>query len=335
MDLPKYLNSNKTGRIGLNILTKIVEKELGWIIRLNHQEDDFGIDAFIDIIIDEHITGKSIAIQVKSGASYLVNQDGQNWKFKGEKKHLNYYLNQDVPVLIILVDVENEIAYWEVCKVEYVELNENSWTMPIPKDQQISLLQKEKLLKFVPKTVDYVSQLEDYWLGNKLLSNTDRLLIFVGKDDIEELNYRPLVDLIARICSNKHHLSKFRENIEIGIHGFDTDSRELYEIPEIKNWMWSIFEQVPGLTYFLTNDEYSQFLKVYVFSRVKLDIIDKNLQERKVWVEFDNKYLEEIFNTIFKDLNEFTDAFEMSEQINKEISNNLAKCITGKGFIDS
>jgi hypothetical protein len=334
MDLPKHLNSNKTGRIGLSILTKIVEKELGWVVRVNHQEDDFGVDAFLDIIIDGYITGKSIAVQVKSGASYLVELNSEHWKFRGEKKHLNYYLNHDVPVLIILVDIENEIAYWELCKVEYVELNEKSWTMPIPKDQKVSLLQREKLLKFVPKTVDYVSQLEDFWLGNKLLSNSNRLLIYLGRDDIEDLNYRPLVDLIGRICSNKHHLSKFRENIEIGIHGFDADSRELYEIPEIKNWMVGIFEHVPGLTYFLTNNEYSQFLKVYVFSRVKLEIIDKNLQEGKVWVEFDNKYLEEIFNTIFNDLNEFTDEFEMSEEINKEISNNLVKCITGKGLFD-
>lgn len=329
MDFPKYLKSNKTGRIGLNILSKIVEKELGWVTRLNHQEDDFGIDAFLDVIIDGYITGKSIAIQVKSGNSYFVSLDSANWKFKGEIRHLNYYLNHDIPVLIVLVNVDTEIAYWELCKIEYVDLHENSWTMPIPKDQQISSLHIEQLLNLVPKTVNYVSQLEDYWLGNKLLSDIERLLILVGKDDIKEMNYRPLIDLIKRICSNKYHLSKFKENIEIGICGFDDDSRELYQVPEVKKWMSNIFKHVLGLTYFVTKDKYSQFLKVLVFSCVEMQTIDKNSQEGSVWVEFDKKYLEGIFEIIFNDLNEFTDSFELSEQINKEISYNLVKCIMG------
>jgi hypothetical protein len=332
MDLPKYLDSNKTGRNGFNVLTKIIEKELGWIVRTNHQEDDFGIDAFLDIIIDGYVTGKSIGIQIKSGASYLISLDADNWKFKGEKKHLNYYLNHDIPVLIILVDVEAEIAYWELCRIEYVELHGNIWTMPIPKNQKVSSLQKDEILKLVPKTIDYVSQLEEYWAGTKLLSEIDRLFIFVGKDEIQETNYQPLTNLINRICSNKHHLSIFKENIEIGIHGFDDDERELYQIPEIKDWITNIFNHVPGLTYFLANDEYSHFLKIFAFSLAQLQTIDKDLQEGKVWVDFDNKYLEDIFNILFQDLNDFTEAFKMSEQINTEISGNLAKCITGRSL---
>lgn len=162
MDLPKYIPTNKTGRRGLNVLTKIVENELGWIVRKNHQEDDFGIDAFFDITINDHyITGKSIAVQIKSGKSYLNELDSNFWAFKGKTKHLNYYLNHDNPVLIVLVDLEAEIAYWEICKIKNVKLQGNSWTMQIPKNQQICLNQKEKLLKYVSKNVDYIAQLEE------------------------------------------------------------------------------------------------------------------------------------------------------------------------------
>lgn len=332
MDLPKYIDTNKKGRNGFNILTKIVESELGWIVRPNHQEDDFGIDAFFDIIIDGYVTGKSVAIQLKSGNSYLKELNNENWNFKGEKKHLNYYLNHDIPVLIILVDIEREIAYWEICKVEFVDLHDTFWTIPIPKAQRISSTQKEELIKFVPETVDYVSQLDEYWKVNKLLSDSGRLFILAGKGNIKEMNYQPLIDLISRICSNKHHFSKFRENIEIGIHGFDNDRRELYQIPEIKNWITKIFNNVPGLTYFLANDQYSQFFKVFVFSSVKLINIDKGLKKDKIWVEFDNKDLKTVFDIIFTDLNDFTEAFNLSMEVNKEISNNLAKCITGKDF---
>lgn len=332
MDLPKYIKSNKTGRKGLNILTRIIESEFGWIVRPNHQEDDFGIDAFLDVIIDGFVTGKSIAVQIKSGNSYLQEIDDDYWQFIGKKKHLNYYLNHDIPVLIILVDEQKEVAYWEICKIEYVNLQTTQWTMPIPKNQQLLFNQKEKLLKHVPSTVDYVSQLSEYWKDNRLLSDSGRLCIFAGKDDIAVKNYQPLIDLISRICSNKHHLTKFRESIEIGIHGFDNDTRELFHIPEAQEWIADIFTNVPGLSYFIANDEDSQFLKLFLFSTISLINIDSGVENGKILVEYESHELKHVFEVLFGDLNDFTTAFEIPVEINKQITRNIARCITGQDF---
>lgn len=330
MDLPMYIPSNKKGRNGLNILTKIVENELGWIVRPNHQEDDFGIDAYIDIVIDGFVTGKSIALQLKSGQSYLKEINSDFWIFYGEKKHLNFFLNHDNPVLVVLVDLDLEIAYWEICEIENVNLLSKNWSMPIPKKQQISLKQKEELLRYVSKGVDYVSQLEDYWRGNKLLSDSARICIFASIDNVQQGNYQPLIELINKICSNKLHLSQFRENIEIGIHGYDYDKRELYEIPEVKNWIKNIFENVPGLTYFLKNDKHCQFLKVFRYSSVGTLSIDKKSKKNKILVEFDSKDLTRIFEILFSDLNNFTESFDISDEINEQISRNITKCIIGE-----
>ena len=111
MDYPQYIQSNRTARLGLNILTDVVERELGWIVRPNHQENDWGIDVYFDVVSDGFVTGKSIAVQLKSGNSYLREMDRDFWCFTGERKHLNYYLNHDIPVLVVLVDVDHEIAY--------------------------------------------------------------------------------------------------------------------------------------------------------------------------------------------------------------------------------
>jgi hypothetical protein len=330
MELPKYLKSNKKGRNGLNILTKIVENELGWIVRPNHQEDDFGIDAYIDIVLDEYLTGKSIAIQIKSGDSYFKEINNDFWNFHGEKKHLNYYLNQDIPVLIVLVDLNNEIAYWEVCIMEYVNLQTESWTMPIPKKQQINLNQKEELLRYVSKNVDYVSQLEEYWKGNKTLSECTRIYLFAGKEDILEMNYQPLIDLITRICSNKLHLSQFRENIEIGIHGYDNDQRELFQIQEVKKWVTDIFTNVPGLTYFLVNDQSSQFLKLFLYSTINIIQIVKGKRKNQFKIEYDSSELKSVFDLLFTDLNDFTAEFGVTLEINEQISKHILKCLSGK-----
>ncbi len=332
MELPKYTKSNKTGRNGLGLLTTIVENELGWIVRSTHQEDDFGIDAYIDIVIDGYVTGKSIAIQVKSGDSYLKELNCDFWTFTGERKHINYYLNQDTPVLVVLVDLQNEIAYWEVCKIEYISLNDASWSMPIPKKQQVNIQQKDELLKYMSKNVDYVSQLEQYWNDNKSLSEYGRICVFAGYDDIRQMNYLPLIELIKRICANKYHLSRYKTNVEIGIHGYDNDERELYQIDEVRNWAINVFENVPGLTYFLVNDENAQFLKLFLLSMISIKTSDRKEEIRKIYIEYESKELEKVFNVLFADLNEFTEAFEIDPKINEQISGAMAKCITGHDF---
>ena len=116
MKLPKYDGPAKKGEEGATIVKAIVEEDLKWIFRKNHQENDFGIDAYIDLITDKnYVTGKSIAIQIKTGDSYFKEQNETGWIFRGKLKHLNYYLNHDIPVIIVLVDDQNKSAYWCLC----------------------------------------------------------------------------------------------------------------------------------------------------------------------------------------------------------------------------
>lgn len=332
MELPKYNKSNKTGREGLNLLATIVESELGWMVRPTHQEDDFGIDAYIDVIIDGYVTGKSIAIQVKAGKSYLKEITPDLWSFVGERKHLNYYLNQDISVLIIIVDLNNKVAYWEACEIGNILLNGESWSMPVPKKQQINSFQKDKLLKYTSKTVDYVAQLEQYWNENKILSEFNKICIFVGKEDIEQMNYQPLIDLKNRICSNKLLLSRYKTNIEIGIHGYDSDKRELYQIAEVRDWIANVFNNVSGLTYFLTNDKNAIFLKLFILSIIQFQISNKLHKSKKIYIKYESKDLKNVFNILYSDLNSFTEAFEIDEEVNEQISNAIANCIIGNEF---
>ncbi len=337
MELPKYKKSNQTGRKGLTIISKIIENQLDWLLRANHQEDDFGIDAFIDIIDSESITGKSIAIQVKTGQSYLKEFDEFNWLFEGEFRHLNYYLNHDIPVLIVLVDDQNEIAYWEVCKPEYTSREADHWTLLIPKNQLLNAESKETLRKYVSPNVDYVTQLENYWDTNKMLSDSGHLMLIAGKEDIINLNYDPLIDFMSRVCSNKLLLNHLRERIEIGIHGYNDENRELHEIEEVRTWVRQIFYKVPGLTYFLTkHEEYSHFLKLFMFCIIDFEIVPgcdiyvgKILRKK---VSFDSKELLKVFSILFSDLNDFTKAFNIDVKVNERISKNMTKLLAGEEF---
>lgn len=334
MELPKNTKSNRTGRKGLNIIQKIVETQLNWTLRVNHQEDDFGIDAYIDLIEDGCVTGKSIAIQVKTGQSYLKELDETNWDFKGKLRHLNYYLNHDIPVLIVLVDDEKETAYWEICKPEFTSRVGNSWSLPIPKTQQLDSNHKDNIRKYVSPEVDYVSQLEGYWNFNGLLAESGHIMLVAGKDDVSKLNYKPLIAFMCRVCGNKSLIHRLREKIEIGVHGYDMDNRELYEIEEVKKWTREIFTNVPGLSYFLFNKENAQFLKLFMFSLIDMEYVSGNFvklgKQNRRKVEYDSKELGKVFPKVFSDLNDFTKSFKIDKRINEKISSNIASCLTGE-----
>jgi len=110
---PKYNSSRLTGDKGITLVSKIIEDKFNWIFRAIPQEHDFGIDGYIDIVNNEsYVTGKSIAIQIKTGPSYFKKKTSYGWEFQGETKHLNYYLNHTSPIVLIIVNLENQQAYW-------------------------------------------------------------------------------------------------------------------------------------------------------------------------------------------------------------------------------
>ena len=331
MNYPQYTPSNRTAREGFNILTEIVERELGWIVRPNHKENDFGIDAYLDITMHEFVTGKSIAVQIKSGDSYFKECDKDFWTFTGEKKHLNYYLNHDIPVVIILVDTHSKTAYWEVCKVEYINfISDTSWALPIPKRQQINNTQKEKLMRYVSKNIDYVSHYESYWQGNEILSDRDYICIIVEEDDIKRKNYKHLAELINRISSNKMLLSRYKEHIDIGIQGYDDDTRELCEIEEVRDWIMDVFAHVPGLSYFLVNSGKPHFLKNFFLSNIQGSITTAARNGGRFFIHYTPEEIEKILTILFSDLNYFTRRFDIGEDVNSKITRNIVECLIGK-----
>lgn len=337
MELPKQNRANRIGRKGVAILTRIVEIELDWNLRLNHLEDDFGIDAYIDLVTKEgNLTGKSIALQIKSGESYFKQKSEYGWKYHGENRHLNYYLNHDIPVVIVIVDTESEKAFWVLCDPEQTEGGRNGWTITIPFENEITTKSKSELENFVSPTIDYVSQLEDYWETNKLLKSSSRILLIAGREDIESENYQPIIVALNRIASNKDLLYQHKENIEISIHGYNDDPRELHQIKEVKKWVTRILDNVKGLSFFLVKKDHPQFIKLLLFSQIKIDVvkgsehIDQGRLRRKV--EFESKDMVEIMKLLFNNLNEFCEANRIPLSVNKEISTNIIDCFTEGEF---
>jgi len=334
MDLPTYDNSAQTGESGLTIVKAIVENELKWIFRKNHQENDFGIDAYFDIITERNkITGKSIAVQVKSGDSYFKEPNELGWTFRGEMKHLNYYLNHEIPVVIIIVNTNTKSAYWTLCDAHKTVRAGDNWKLTIPSSQKLTADSKQTLLKYVSPVTDYVSQLDDYWKMNKLFLDTEHVLFMVAKDDIIKNSYSYLIDVFKRLEETPELILHLKNKVDISIHGYDDDPRELFEIKEVMRWAKKIFPKISGLAYFLNKDiGVAQFLKVACMANVQFKVIKKDFTANKNYIEYETESLIKFVNKVFKNLNDFQDKHNLSHETNKALSDQIINLFSGGQF---
>lgn len=129
---------NSEERIGVYSVAKIFSENLGWIFR-EQPISDFGIDGFVEIaknssnLRDKIPTGRLIGVQIKSGKSFFKESDNDHFIFRGIKKHLSYWLNHSIPVIIVLYDKETNSGYWESVNQSTVRLTNKSFKIEIPK----------------------------------------------------------------------------------------------------------------------------------------------------------------------------------------------------------
>ncbi len=155
MLLPKYIDTNKTERIGVYKAAKILS-EMGLIFRETSCSDT-GIDGQIEIV-DEHnyATSRIMAVQIKSGESHL-HDNGNNWSFYVDEAHKNYWRLFPVPVMLIVCNSADEKAYFIDAKFA---LNTTE-RIEIPKENVLCNDNKDLFLKTIGGSLVTYSDIEN------------------------------------------------------------------------------------------------------------------------------------------------------------------------------
>ncbi|SCL20215.1 Protein of unknown function C-terminus [Micromonospora pallida] len=122
------------GRVGVHVAGAILEGQLGWRFREQH-ESDWGIDALVEIVSNGHPTGKIVALQIKAGQSWFQHRSHNGWTFYGTKRHRLYWLGHDLPVLVVLVDPRTGMAYWAHVTEIDAEPTASAFKLNIPEYQ--------------------------------------------------------------------------------------------------------------------------------------------------------------------------------------------------------
>jgi hypothetical protein len=318
---PKLTGAKQTGRMGVEAVTAIVSNELKWLFRTVAQEDDYGIDGYIDIVLEDgSVTGQSIAVQIKAGTSFFQTKTSMGIVFHGERKHLNYYLNNALSVIIILCDLSARKCYYEVFHPDRTDKTATGWRMVVPLSQTFDTSCKPELLRLVGPSVDHSSALEQQWAISKMMAESDLVLYAIERTDIEAGNTQAIEQFFERILRNPTLSEKLQGKICLSVSGYDADKRELWQIRAVKRWFAIAVPRVKVWFYFLSTDfaPHGLILLLVLLSKPKAG---KGPDEQGIWeIIYEPAEFAPFLEICFKGLNWMTERLGMSEDENKRIS---------------
>lgn len=123
----------------------IVIKDLRWLFR-EQPLPDYGVDAQIEVVdADERIDGL-LGLQIRGGDSRFARPNGdRGWTFRDSSDHLDYWLRYTLPVLVVIVDSDDN-AFWEAVTPETVKETPKGFTMLIPRSQPFDITARGRLL---------------------------------------------------------------------------------------------------------------------------------------------------------------------------------------------
>ena len=317
-DFPKMNTSKQKGQSGQSFVEHFITEEFKWIYHGIPVEKDYGIDAYLEIVDNQNVTGKQIGIQIKHGNSYFKSKTDGGYKYVGEDKHLNYYLNIEQPVILLIIDDDFKRMKWELFEIEKTSPMEKGWWIEIPDNKNLSINTKDIWKSFAAPIIDYKSIIEQNWQIDKIIHDSNFGVISLPRDEIENMDFSYIQSFFKRLSKNKAQLLKSRSSLDFFFPEYDSDPREIYDIPEIRDWFVKSIELHIPWFYYLAYDDKSASLIIL------LNILAKEEKRTKrnngYFVELEKESFINFLDIMYMNLNNFTEANDINIEINKEIS---------------
>ncbi|WP_081916657.1 DUF4365 and DUF1817 domain-containing protein [Luteibacter sp. 9135] len=326
-DFPKFSRSAKLGEKGVSIVSKVVNDDFGWIFRRNPQEHDFGIDGQIDIVTpDGSVTGQVLAVQIKCGKSFLDERNQWGYVYRGEQKHLNYLANYPLPVIVIICDPESGEAFWELFQATAAEPTGKAWKIMVPFSNKLGA-SKEALLNIVGPVRDAAKELADYWALNKMLKQSDIIFYALDAEDVRTLEVDAPRAFFDRLRSTREIAADSQSKVEIFFSGYDNDSRELFEIPEVRAYVAKLDHVLGDLFFFVRTAQPTHTLITFALCQTSATVIATNADRRSKKVSFEPRPFADFIHRHCGPLNELTEWINMPEEKEKELFFDVVDCL--------
>ncbi|WP_410662106.1 DUF4365 domain-containing protein [Amycolatopsis sp. lyj-84] len=131
---PRYTAQAKTSDKGVRMVDAAIGDKLGWIFREQFRVD-LGIDAQVEIVQAGKGTGRLLALQIKCGLSWFDEEIEGGWLYRGQEKHLSYWLSHSLPVIVCLCNPQTDEVFWVQITESNITRGTNGWTVKVPSSQ--------------------------------------------------------------------------------------------------------------------------------------------------------------------------------------------------------
>ncbi|SJM28267.1 conserved hypothetical protein [Mesorhizobium delmotii] len=198
-------------RVGVNHVRTIVENA-GCFFKEVDLLYDVGHDASVVLVVDNHVHAKEIALQIKSGSSYVKSNQ---CRFPASSAHLDYWAKHDLLTLGVVYDPEEQVAYWVDLREESkarlrapsgsgtsISFEKSAWNR-FDRDQfssiLVPLLLGEAPLLSLDTACEWLNSAEmsTHHLGLRILCARHRQSIWTWQSIIGAFRARPLDALTA------------------------------------------------------------------------------------------------------------------------------------------
>ena len=80
------------------------------------------------------------------------------------------------------------------------------------------------------------------------------LMVVISRDEVESRNTGPLLGSLRRLSESEADLHALRGSVDLSVHGYDDDNRELFEIPAVCDYFRLLATQFPYLFWFMSTE---------------------------------------------------------------------------------
>ncbi|HCY77646.1 MAG TPA: hypothetical protein DHV28_17175 [Ignavibacteriales bacterium] len=145
-----------------------------------------------------------------------------------------------------------------------------------------------------------------------LKDHKDYLGLVISRREIESQNHEKALTVLNGLLKGNETIEMFYERVDIAVDWYEDDHRELWEIPEVKQFLRILDNSFPYWFYFLT--KFGEGLRLVTFCCI--DTIKVSATQ----VTFNPDSMANFLNNHFVAMNEVCDRMEMSDQENKDLS---------------
>ena len=80
----------------------------------------------------------------------------------------------------------------------------------------------------------------------------ENLMLVISREEVESQNLTNAVSTLKSLLETPEKAKLYKENVDLAFFGYDDDTRELLEIPEVRDFAFKLDDQFPFWLFFLT-----------------------------------------------------------------------------------